>query len=61
MKIVSLKILSNLIEYWKDKKLAAKCGLKVEDVCSHEFETTKIFEDIKTRKCIKCGYRYKRF
>ncbi len=31
------KTLQGLRDYWKDKKLAMKCGLDIKEICVHEY------------------------
>jgi len=49
--------LKRMIEYWQDKRLAERCGLKIEDVCHHQYEKIKLFADIDIQRCTKCNYR----
>lgn len=48
--------LKRLIDYWKDKKLAEKCGLNVSDICVHEWrQGVHLFTDT---YCMKCGTHF---
>lgn len=63
------KILTRLCDYWRDKKLADKCGLKVNEICKHEpdmaLEQFKKDMNLEIKnigfnfKCIKCGEFYR--
>lgn len=35
--MIITKALQHFIDYWKDKKLAMKCGLDIKDICVHEY------------------------
>lgn len=75
MDSVSKKILYDYLAYLRDKKLAEKCGMSVEEIrqepCQHESDGTpyffgkednsdgKFFEDKPHDKCTKCGEYYK--
>lgn len=67
--MIHTKWTKRLCDYWHDKRLADKCGLKVKDICVHEpnesLEKAKTligWEDGKwgkSFKCIKCGEFYR--
>ena len=53
-------ILDELIENIKSKKLAGKCGLDLNDICLHEWQTVCFYGEagkkvIRTQRCKKCG------
>lgn len=55
--------LNRVCEFWKDKKLAEKCGLKVGDICVHEYDgniymTFEPYNFPDKYKCKKCGVFY---
>ncbi len=55
------KWLKRMAEYWRDKKLAEKCGLHVKDVCVHESDGNYYWDNERfpeKNKCIKCGSYY---
>jgi len=65
-----MNCLKRIIKYYKDKKLADKCGLKVKDICVHEptdesLILGKTYKDlsgepfqITHHSCKKCGEFY---
>jgi hypothetical protein len=59
-----MKWLKRITDYYKDKRLAEKCGLKVKDICIHEadgFIKNCAFEGVTTTeyRCKKCGEFYR--
>lgn len=56
------KWLKRICEYWNDKKLAGKCGLKVKDICVHESDGNIYWDKERfpeRHKCVKCGEFYR--
>lgn len=57
--------LNRIVEHYRDKVLADKCGLQVKDICVHEYENNFGKDSrpryVKTRKpkCKKCGEFYR--
>lgn len=57
--------LKRIIEYYRDKQFAEKCGLLVKNICVHEYENNfgkdarPRFEKTANPKCKKCGEFYK--
>lgn len=47
--------LKRMCDYWKDKKLAEKCGLDVRDICEHENDGLIYTSNPPQSKCKKCG------
>jgi len=61
-----MKILKRLCEYWRDKKLAEKCGFPLPEICTHENDESLYSHNEKAKyiselmlKCIKCGEFYR--
>ncbi len=60
-----MKWLKRITEYYRDKVLAAKCGLEVKDICVHEYQNNfgldsrPRHEKAVKPKCKKCGEFYK--
>ena len=53
------KWLKRLCDYWKDKKMAEKCGMEVKDICVHARDDCHPPLDVIIFKCQKCGEFYK--
>lgn len=38
-------LLNRLTNYWRDKRLAEKCGMTVQDICEHEQDGNIYWDD----------------
>ena len=56
-----MKWLKRITDYYNDKRLAEKCGMKAQDICVHELQPI-IYPKPGTFEmcqCTKCGEFYK--
>ncbi len=56
-----MKWIKRITEYYRDKFLAAKCGLEVKDICVHERDGIIYWDKDRfpRHKCAKCGEFYR--
>lgn len=51
--------LRRVTEFWKDRVLAEKCGLTVQEICVHESDVNMLLSHPGKYICKKCGVFYK--
>lgn len=49
------KWLKRLKEHWKDKIFCSKTGLKLKDLCVHDYDEIHYLSWPPQKKCKKCG------
>lgn len=54
-----MKWLKRIKEYYRDKRLAEKCGIEVKDICVHEPIDDTYLSNPPWYKCDKCGEMYR--
>ncbi len=52
------KWIERIVEYYKDKALSEKCGLKVSDICVHQSDGLLYLTCPPQKRCDKCGAYY---